>query len=259
MARDEFSAATKRVLAERAAYFCSSPLCYKLTIGPHSDDLRSLRSGHAAHIRAAAANGPRFDRDQTPEQRRAAANGIWLCRECGDLVDKDDSDHTVDQLERWKRDHEAMIGDVRTKGYSHALELLQAGRSEPDAAARAIALLEDRRAFYARFDAEFPDRVRSSLDGLRHDLTAIRRDCRPGGPMDAVLVAMLRSLREFFDRVEPYELTSLRASSDNPEWRSFEETLRALRKSVILQALDLSRAYGIALTGELAEAARQVN
>lgn len=255
MARDEFSETVKRRLAERAAFFCSNPSCFKLTIGPHSDEARSLRSGHAAHICAASPKGPRYDPDQTPEQRAGAANGIWLCRECGDVVDKDHSAHTVEQLHRWKRDHETMIGDVRTKGYSDALELLRAGRREAELAAHTIGLLEDRRTFYAKFDAEFPDRVRMSLDGLRHDLTNLRRGCTAGGPLDVVLVAILMSLREFFDRVEGYDLTTLRASSDNPEWLAFEETLRALRKAVMLEAVDLSRGYGIPLQGEFADAA----
>lgn len=258
MARDEFSEPVKRRLAERAAYFCSDPRCLKLTVGPHSDNARSLRTGCAAHICAASTGGPRYDPKQTPQERSAGTNSIWLCRECGDLVDKDDSAHTVEELQRWKRNHEAMIGDVRTKGYSDALELLRASRGEADQAAQVIALLEDRRAFYARFDAEFPDRVRASLDGLRHDLTALRRGCVTAGPLDVVLVAILRSIREFLDRVEIYNLATLQACSTNPEWLIFEDTLRALRKAVMLQAVDLSESYGIPLQGEFAEAKARI-
>src|SRR5690348_11981857 len=108
MARDDFSEATKRTLAIRAAHFCSNPGCRKLTAGPHSDETKSLTTGHAAHIHAASPNGPRYDPNQTPAQRRAISNGLWLCRECGDIVDKDGAPHSPDRLRQWKIGHEAL-------------------------------------------------------------------------------------------------------------------------------------------------------
>jgi len=42
MPRDDFSAETKRILAQRAAYICSNPDCRNNTIGPHSDPAKSL-------------------------------------------------------------------------------------------------------------------------------------------------------------------------------------------------------------------------
>jgi hypothetical protein len=96
--RDEFPAATKRTLAIRAAHFCSNPECLKLTAGPHSDEGKSLSTGHAAHIHAAAPNGPRYDPHQTSAERRSIGNGLWLCRVCGDIVDKDTAPHSPDLL-----------------------------------------------------------------------------------------------------------------------------------------------------------------
>lgn len=63
--------------------------------------------------------------------------------------------------------------------YSRSLELLRSSRAQPAVAQQVLALIEDRRLFWARFDAEFPDRVRTSLDNLRHELTSIRKDCAP--------------------------------------------------------------------------------
>jgi hypothetical protein len=42
--------------------------------------------GVAAHITAAAPNGPRYDPSLTSAQRRRHLNGIWLCRLRGTLA-----------------------------------------------------------------------------------------------------------------------------------------------------------------------------
>ncbi len=107
--RDDFTEATKRVLAERAMYICSKPDCRRPTVGPHSDPGKSLKTGKACHIRGAAGGGPRFDPDQAPEERRGIENGIWLCSVCSDVVDKDQSPHPVDILLGWKHGHEEWL------------------------------------------------------------------------------------------------------------------------------------------------------
>jgi len=249
--RDEFSEKTKRTLAIRAAHFCSNPECLKLTAGAHSNEGRSLSTGHAAHIHAAAPNGPRYDPGQTPAQRKAIANGIWLCRSCGDMVDKDDVAHGPSVLRQWKRDHEAMIAEVGTKGYARSLELIQARRREPALAKRIISLLEDRRVFWAAFDAEFPDRVRSSLDTLRRELSQMRGGVTDGSGMDQILLSLTKTIHFFFDQVEESDLSTLRCNGCDPEWLRFRDALAVLRKSVGCQVADLAAAYGIALSPDL--------
>ena len=69
----------KTALAQRAGYLCSNPDCRRPTSGPHSDPKKALITGEAAHICAAAVGGPRYDANQTPEQRKAITNAIWLC------------------------------------------------------------------------------------------------------------------------------------------------------------------------------------
>jgi hypothetical protein len=253
MPRHNFTLSVKRELAMRAAHFCSNPQCLRLTAGPRSGSERGLGTGHAAHICAAAPGGPRYDANQSEAQRRSASNGLWLCRECGDLVDKDYGGVTVQQLRSWKRDHEAMIAEVRQRGWSSSIELLRSGQMAPGLAREIVALVEDRRTFWARFDAEFPDRVRASLDVLRHDLTRLRSDCSPGSPLDTVIVALAKTIRHFFELVEPYDLTTLRCDSNDPDWLAFEAALRALRKSVSYQIAALAASYGIPLQGEFAE------
>lgn len=249
--RDNFSDRTKKTLAIRAAHFCSDPHCLKLTAGPHSDSNKGLTTGHAAHIHAASPNGPRYDPNQTPAQRKAITNGIWLCRECGDIVDKDDSPHSASLLLQWKADHEAMIAEVRTKGYADSLTLLQSRRVEPIIAKKIIGALEDRRALWQSFDAEFPDRVRKSLDSLRSRLVDLRYELVDGSPLDHIVLSLTKTIHKFFTAVETSDLARLRCNSNDPEWRRFSDALATLRKAVGLQISNLAQAYGVTLSSDL--------
>lgn len=42
----------------------------------------------------------------TPEMRKSISNGIWMCRNHGNLVDADHSQYTVEMLKTWKNDAE---------------------------------------------------------------------------------------------------------------------------------------------------------
>lgn len=78
---------------------------------------KSVNVGEAAHI-TAAASGPgakRYDASLTPEERRAASNGIWLCELCAKLIDTDEARFTVELLRKWKQDTEARaLRDIAT-------------------------------------------------------------------------------------------------------------------------------------------------
>ncbi|AZO83336.1 hypothetical protein BOO88_12485 [Stutzerimonas stutzeri] len=249
--RDDFTPSTKKTLALRAAYFCSNPRCLKLTAGPSSVPTKALTSGHAAHIHAASELGPRYKASQSPEERKSIENGIWLCRECGVIVDSDESGHTDAQLRRWKADHEKMVSEVRTEGYSHSLALLRSGRMEPQIAKRIIASLEDRRALWVTFDAEFPDRVRQSLDELRSRFASIRGDLLDGTPLDGILLSITKTILLFFKAVESSDLKTLRCDGGDLEWLQFSEALATLRKSIGLQIANLADAYGITMSDDL--------
>ncbi|MFC2080853.1 hypothetical protein ACFLR8_01420 [Bacteroidota bacterium] len=101
--RDDFSKATKELLAKRVGFICSNPECRQLTIGPQADPAGSVNIGVAAHISAAAAGGPRYDQDLTSEQRADSSNGIWLCQTCAKLIDNDPIRFSRLVLESWKR------------------------------------------------------------------------------------------------------------------------------------------------------------
>ena len=99
--RDDFLSDVKRTLAARAGHGCS--LCFKTTSGPGADPDLALSDGVAAHITAASPGGPRFDPSLTPEQRRGAENGIWVCTQHGREIDADTSPFSVEVLRGLKR------------------------------------------------------------------------------------------------------------------------------------------------------------
>lgn len=115
MSRDDFTTATKRYLALRASHHCS--LCKISTVGPSNEKPTAVTMiGKAAHI-CAASPGPgarRYDPTMTSAQRSDISNGIWLCANCADLIDKDEVRFTVDGLRRAKAEHEQsrVIGNV---------------------------------------------------------------------------------------------------------------------------------------------------
>ncbi|MCC6336083.1 MAG: hypothetical protein IT380_19105 [Myxococcales bacterium] len=104
---DDFPAEVARVLRERAGTRCS--LCDRQTTGPHSSATKSLRSGVAAHICAAQKGGPRFNPRQSSAARRSAANGIWVCHACSDIIDKDVAAYPARDLRKAKSKHERKI------------------------------------------------------------------------------------------------------------------------------------------------------
>jgi hypothetical protein len=124
--RDDFSPATKELLAKRVGYRCSNPMCRQPTSGPQEDPMGTINVGVAAHVTAASPDGPRYDASLTPEQRRSAANGIWCCQTCGKLVDNDESRYSVATLQDWKQ--------IAETAAVRALEQRQSAGSEPNTA-----------------------------------------------------------------------------------------------------------------------------
>jgi hypothetical protein len=101
--RDDFSSATKELLARRVGFICSNPECRQATSGPQADSKGSVNIGVAAHISAASPGGPRYEKDLTSEQRVDSSNGIWLCQTCAKLIDNDPILFSRIALEGWKR------------------------------------------------------------------------------------------------------------------------------------------------------------
>lgn len=125
--RDEFKNSIVLALARRASYICSNPECHALTIGPSAADPEKIVFlGKAAHITAAAPGGARYDPSLTSDDRRLIENGIFLCPACAEKIDKNRGiDFPIDQLKKWKRDHEKWVGKNLNKS-NHTLVDLRA-------------------------------------------------------------------------------------------------------------------------------------
>ena len=100
--RDEFRKSDADILAKRVGNRCSNPGCRQSTAGPRDDPTKAVNIGVAAHITAAAAGGPRYDVSLPATERKSIQNGIWLCQNCGKLVDSDTSRYSVGMLRWWK-------------------------------------------------------------------------------------------------------------------------------------------------------------
>jgi hypothetical protein len=80
------------------------PECARPTVGANAAQDGSITIGVGAHICAASPGGPRYNPAQTLADRRGKDNCIWLCQNCGRLVDADPQKFTVEVLIGWKRD-----------------------------------------------------------------------------------------------------------------------------------------------------------
>lgn len=152
--RDDFSVAVLRLIANEVGNLCSNPGCGAPTSGP-SRSRGSSNVGTGAHITAAAAGGPRYDRRLTIAERKAAENAIWLCARCGRLVDNDDSTYTVDDLHDWK-----------AQAIARAHRALETGKvPEPGPSAASI---EHDKGVFARTDAVMGERpLRDHIEALQ--------------------------------------------------------------------------------------------
>lgn len=100
--RDDFTKETIDTIASRVGYKCSNPNCRIETRGPHTNSDKKVSIGEAAHIKAAAPGGPRYDSSMTKEERKSAENGIWLCRTHARMIDSDEQNYPVELLRAWK-------------------------------------------------------------------------------------------------------------------------------------------------------------
>lgn len=124
--RDDFSSKTIEALAKRASYICSNPDCRSLTLFPsEKDSTKYVYIGKSAHITAASEDGPRYDSSLTSEQRSSIENGIFLCSNCAEMIDKNKGlDFSVDLLKEWKRNHKTWVKENLNKSLNNPLSII---------------------------------------------------------------------------------------------------------------------------------------
>ncbi len=81
---------------------CANPLCHNKLVYP--DD--NAKDDQICHIEAASPDGPRYNQNQTDEERRGFDNLILLCHRCHDMIDNNPDIYTVELLKKWKQEHE---------------------------------------------------------------------------------------------------------------------------------------------------------
>lgn len=104
--REDFSAATRYALAQRAGYRCSFPGCTATSIGPSSENDHAVsNTGTACHIVPAASGkgARRKDATFTADQIKDISNGIWMCATHGRLIDNDENTYTAEMLRTWRK------------------------------------------------------------------------------------------------------------------------------------------------------------
>ena len=163
--RDDFSAKTVRQLRDMAGNVCSMPECHVHTHGSKAKRDGSFSVGVACHIKAAAPGGPRYDPDQSSEQRKHPDNGIWMCQTHSRLVDADDSPYPVEVLEAWKHLAELRANEMVNKRAFTEIELNNAARTE------SVALLEQ---LVNRIGTPTPPTAKADIVG-KWNLSAARK------------------------------------------------------------------------------------
>lgn len=180
-ARDDFSSKVKQALAERVNFHCS--VCDAPTLGPKTGTTdKRFSLGKAAHIKAAAPGGPRYDENQTPAQRSSIENGLWACATCADLIDRDPDAYEVGALLRIKADAEWQASTRAGRPPGSHLPALQT----PTAIQRAVAVFCRQEAErQERLDPRFKVSVRMGETGPVYELM-------PKEPVEGRLVIRTR-------------------------------------------------------------------
>ena len=183
MARDGFSQRTVRALAGRAGHVCSNPDCKLPTSGAAlGDEDKIVIVGVAAHIKAAAPGGPRYDPQQTPEERRDGSNGIWLCTTHAKQIDDDPAHFTVERLRGWKQEAERRSALALLTLRSPGADPLEPPETEPtanDLAARlGLSVHDNLQIVTARLRQAAVRDLAAFVEALRSPIVAIPLDLR---------------------------------------------------------------------------------
>lgn len=86
---------------------CANPSCNNKLI---AKDYKSI-VGEICHIEAASSDGPRYNPNQTDDERRGFDNLILLCESCHKIIDNkaNEYDYPVELLRKWKKNHQEKI------------------------------------------------------------------------------------------------------------------------------------------------------
>jgi hypothetical protein len=236
----DFSFATIRVLSERSAMICNNPQCSTITTGPsQADGKLKLKLGEAAHIRAKN-RGARFDPNMTNAQRADISNAIWLCANCHTMIDKNNgADFTVAQLEKWKSDHEDLIGSL-LRSHRSPLPILRQFTEDGKVAQDVVDTLQNHGALFVSMNYEVGSHVILSIDRLRLELQQYAAKIVCDKALKKLIQGFHSHFREFMNETSAHPAHALRL-------------LPALRVRTGVLVGRLRDEFGCEVRGDLAE------
>jgi hypothetical protein len=97
-----YSISTREKLCFASGNSCAFPACRNTIY----DFKHGVKIGQIAHIEAVEKRGPRFNENQTPQERRSFGNLMLMCPNHHTLIDKDTKTYTVEKLKKLKQEHE---------------------------------------------------------------------------------------------------------------------------------------------------------
>ncbi len=233
--RDDFKVTDIPKLAGRAGYLCSSPYCNAMTVGP-SETNPALKAniGKAAHIHSASPGGSRYDNTQTKAERASIENGIWLCANCHDLIDKNDGiDYSPALLREWKSAHEKMISNLLKSGNS-PLHLIRKQTHEGAIAQQILEILDSKGAFFIEPVYECNSYVISSLSSIRDRLTQFIHEIDVESPLYGQVRTIIEHCRQYMNTM-----------SGQNDFDLMSMHLIVMRKSIGILLKSMCNQYGL--------------
>ena len=214
-----------------------------MTIGPDATNQNiSTKAGVAAHICAAGPGGARYDMSQTPAQRTSITNAIWLCGTCSMLIDKNKGlDYPVDHLKKWKNDHEKLIKEC-LEGNKRIIFQFQKLTDQSSTCRQIIKFLEQRGTLFMDLKYEIPYHVFDSVKEIRIYLTQMQSQIIPGSPLEVMVDSVNHACRHFMN-----------TTNSSMTMTEMAYSLGAMRKFIGINLLDMSKVYGVTISGQLAQ------
>lgn len=233
---DNFPQKVKVKIAQRAGYICSNPQCSRLTIGPSMRDYESSENiGVAAHICAASPGGPRYDFNQSENERKGIENAIHLCASCSVLIDRNNGiDYPKELLQKWKHDHEKII--KKNLEGTHSV-LMSIRDEEVQFSKEVVTILEDKGSLFIDLLDENREYVILSISDIRNNLVKIKGKVKNKNfKLEKFIKLILDACRDFMNN-----------TSITIDCNSFLNNLKILRKTIGIILLEIENEYNITI------------
>lgn len=159
---------TKLRLFADSGGFCGNPACLTEIFRDIDDEV--IHIAEMAHVISAGDEGPRSNRELTPEERAKYENLILLCPTCHTMIDKAEEKFPIEMLLSWKAEHKTRIAE--------AVGVQRFGSRE-DARAKIEPLLEENSFIFHEYGPMTDDRFNPESDMPAQWLRKIRSKIIP--------------------------------------------------------------------------------